>query len=82
MSEVTVHHLKIWPEFFQAVYDQQKTFEVRKADRPYRVGDELLLREWDPAEEGYTGRDCSRKVLYILSDPNYVKEGFVILAIH
>jgi hypothetical protein len=81
MSEVTVHHLKTWPEYFQEVYNQRKTFEVRKADRPYRVGDELLLREWDPEQEGYTGRDCARTITYILDHPSFVKEGFVILAI-
>jgi hypothetical protein len=81
MSECTVHHLKIWPEYYREVYNHRKTFEVRKADRPYRVGDELLLREWDPVQEGYTGNDCARTITYILDDPGYVKEGYIILAI-
>jgi len=41
------HALKTWPEYFQAVAERGKTFEVRKADRPFKVGETLLLQEWD-----------------------------------
>ena len=34
-----VHNLKAWPEFFDAVADGRKTFEVRRNDRGYREGD-------------------------------------------
>lgn len=44
------HQLKCWPEFFQATLNGLKKFELRRDDRPegYQVGDELLLKEWDP----------------------------------
>lgn len=42
------HELKTWPEFYRAVQDNKKTFELRFNDRDYKVGDELLLREFEP----------------------------------
>jgi hypothetical protein len=42
------HDLKIWPQYFVEVAAEQKTFEIRKNDRDYQVGDVLRLREWEP----------------------------------
>jgi hypothetical protein len=66
------HNLKVHPEYFDALADGSKPFEVRKDDRqpPFAVGDTLTLREWDPEyyaaahepthkqanEAAYTGR--------------------------
>lgn len=63
MSE---HDLKTWPRAFQAVMDGDKSFEFRKDDRGFLVGDTLLLREYDPAIEQYTGRKTRVVVAYIL----------------
>lgn len=71
-----VHELKIWPPYFRDVVSGVKTFEVRKFDRDFCVGDTLVLNEYN---EGYTGRSVTKTICYILSDPTYVKEGFVIL---
>jgi hypothetical protein len=79
---MTTHELKCWPEPFAAVLSGAKRAEVRKADRPYAVGDVLRLREWDnelaadaladgctpeeAAEFAYTGRECRRRITHIL----------------
>lgn len=42
------HELKIWPQYYQAVANGSKTFEVRKNDRAFQKGDEVVLREYDP----------------------------------
>ena len=47
------HDLKIWPEHFRAVASGEKTVELRTDDRGYEVGDELLLREYDPDTASY-----------------------------
>ena len=36
--------LKILPEYFEAVKSGKKTFELRKNDRDFCVGDILILR--------------------------------------
>lgn len=75
------HILKTWPEYFEDVRNGVKKFEVRKNDRDYQVGDELHLKEWTPFRESFTGRGMKVKVMYILDDPQFVKEGFVIMGI-
>jgi hypothetical protein len=60
------HDLKTWPEFFAALIDGTKPFELRKNDRDYHVGDVLRLREWDPATKAYSGRETGRRVTYML----------------
>lgn len=43
-----VHELKIWPQYYQAVYEGTKTFEVRVNDRGFQKGDFVRLREFNP----------------------------------
>jgi hypothetical protein len=64
------HELKTWPEFFQALASGRKTFEVRKNDRGYAIGDCLLLREWNQHTETYS---VMRRVTvsYILHGPGF-----------
>lgn len=72
---------KCLPEYYQAVRKRIKTFEIRKDDSDYEVGDILELYEWDG--EKYTGHKISREITYILRDaPEYgLAEGYCILAI-
>ncbi len=60
--------------------DGTKTFECRYNDRDFKVGDGLLLREYDP-QKGYTYRCIVRKITYILSDFIGLKDGYVILGV-
>lgn len=60
--------------------DGTKTFECRYNDRDFKVGDELLLREYDP-QKGYTYRCIVRKITYILSVFIGLKDGYVILGV-
>jgi len=61
------HALKTWPEYYKAIESGDKTFEVRRFDRPYKVGDTLLLQEWDNKNEEYTGNESAFIITYILS---------------
>ncbi len=74
------HELKILPQYFEEVWNENKTFEIRKDDRNYKVGDTLRLLECDNGF--YTGRECNRTISYILRGVEQygLKEGFVILA--
>ena len=73
------HDLKIGPDYFDAVSDGIKRFELRLNDRDFRVGDRLILREW--AASGYTGRCVRCKVDYILSCYDGLDHDYVILSI-
>lgn len=75
-----VHELKVKPGYFKDIENRIKTFEVRFNDRNFKVGDFLLLRKFDGND--YTGNTIVREICYILEDPAYVKEGFVILGIN
>lgn len=88
------HVLKTWPEEFQAVVDGAKTFDYRRNDRDFRVGDALVLHEWDhrtardfPGVGGgtirgaYTGRKLRARVSYMLQGQFGVPEGFAVLAL-
>lgn len=56
---MVLHDLKTWPRAFQLVADGRKRFEIRKNDRNFQVGDALVLREWDPDMQEYTGRSVN-----------------------
>ena len=56
---------KCWPEYFQAVLEGKKKFELRLNDFEVAEGDTLKLREWDPETKDYTGRELEKKVTYV-----------------
>lgn len=62
-----IHELKCWPQFFQAVIEGRKTFEVRRDDRGFQAGDEVTLREYDPnaGPKAYTGREAYYRIGYV-----------------
>lgn len=75
-----IHELKIREEYFEEILEGRKPYEIRKNDRKYGVGDYLGLNEID--EDGnYTNRTLIVKVLYILDNTEYCKDGFVIMTI-
>ena len=77
------HVFKIWPEYYRAVLERRKQFEVRKK-RPmvaYCVGDIIILYEFDPASDKYTGRIWTGVITFVLDDERFCKEGFAILGI-
>jgi hypothetical protein len=76
------HRLKTWPPYFIKVESGEKTFEVRLNDRGYKVGDTLILEEWDRIQEHYTGRTLTRTVTYVMEGPGFgLAEGYVVLAL-
>ncbi len=56
---------KAWPEYFEKVLSGEKTYDLRLADWKIEPGDVLLLQEWDPEAQIYTGREISKKAGYV-----------------
>ncbi len=83
------HELKIWPQFFSSVLSGEKTCDLRKDDRAFRVNDILILREWEPLTEQYTGRIVRRQITHLLHhDPRAgcaatygLTPGYVIISL-
>jgi hypothetical protein len=72
-----VHHIKTHPEAFGAILDGDKNFEFRKNDRDYEETDLVVLQEYDPADEEFTGRTIQARVGYVLTGPAFgVPVGF------
>ena len=89
--EPKFHDLKTWRHAFQAVWDRKKTFEFRKDDRGFAVGDVLILKEWDPSHgrqpwadgplrADYTGREVTVEVTFVLRGEFGVPEGYAVLS--
>ena len=80
-----VHELKTWEEYFRLVESGDKPFELRKNDRNFQVGHELLLREYNHNTQTYTGRNLHRKITYILQGKEAeifgLKPGFCIMGL-
>jgi len=62
---------KVWPEYFEKVISGEKNFELRLADWQCRVGDVLVLREWEPKIKEYTGRQIEKEVGYVLKTKDF-----------
>lgn len=44
------HRLKTWPEYYEAMQQNRKPFELRFNDRDFQEGDKLILEEFVPCE--------------------------------
>lgn len=79
------HLLKTWPCYFEAVQSGLKTFEIRKDDRGFEVGDLLILEEYIPLEESipdsgrHTGRQVYMQISYLTRFEQ--KPGYVVMGI-
>lgn len=75
------HKLKTWPEHFAAVQMGIKTFEARRADRQFKVGDVLVLQEWLPSFGHYTGRECCVDVTHMIAGGEFgIEPGYVVMS--
>jgi hypothetical protein len=59
------HVLKTWPEPFKAIWNGTKRHEVRLFDREFKVGQRVLLVEWDNLTKMETGRNIDVRITYI-----------------
>lgn len=82
-----IHQLKIESKYFAKITAGLKTFEVRKDDRDFHVGDYLGLNEITPipvnqsGEHKETGRFVIVRVTDVFNDDRFLKDGYVILSI-
>ena len=76
------HYLKTWPTFFESIFVGAKTFEVRKNDRAFSIGDTLVLEEYRPDTGEYTGESLVVTVSYLLPGGQFgIEEGYCVMGI-
>jgi hypothetical protein len=78
------HRVKLNTKFFDRVISGQKTFEIRKNDRDYQVGDRLSMYPHHEPKITFTYPGMERR--NIEADITYMstfeqKEGYVVLGI-
>ena len=71
------HELKIQPKYFETILSREKTFEIRKNDRGFEVGDTVVLKEYTD-KKGYTGNYAKGKILF-MTDFNQ-KRGYIVFS--
>ena len=77
-----IHELKTWPRYFDLVFRGLKTFEIRKNDRNFNVGDRLDLMEYNPVTKNYTGKHCHRYILSIVYGGQFgIEDGYIIMSL-
>lgn len=78
-----LHALKTIQPYFNQVKSGDKNFELRKFDRPYKQGDEIVLQEWDADKCEYTGEEIKFTIGYVLVNvPKFgLKDGYCILGL-
>ncbi|MBD3362055.1 DUF3850 domain-containing protein [Candidatus Woesearchaeota archaeon] len=81
---------KVQKEYFGAIVDGRKRFEIRLADFECSEGDTLVLQEQKPGSSELSGREINCEILYNFntkdmekfhSKEEIEKHGFVVLAI-
>lgn len=75
------HALRTDPGFYKSITEGVKTFDVRKHDRPFKVGDKLLLQGYNQETEKYSGQEWHGEIIYIFDSTDYCKKNYVILGI-
>lgn len=84
---MTTHRLKIFVKYADAIMSGAKTFEVRKNDRDYEVGDSIVFNV--VADDCHSFEEAARHSLngatyridYILDDFEGLAQKYVALAI-
>lgn len=56
---------KSWPENFETLLSGKKKFDLRLADVEIKEGDMLILEEFDPKTQRYTGRTLEKKITFV-----------------
>lgn len=77
---MATHKLKTVAPHFEHVLSGVKRAEIRRDDRGFAVGDVLVLCEYDPASDTYSGRKLEVRVTHILAEFEGLAPGFVAIS--
>lgn len=76
------HDLKTHLQYFKAIWDNKKRFDVRFDDRKFEVGDTITLLEYNEKQNTYTGRSLGATISYKLDGGQFgLQEGYCVLSL-
>ncbi len=80
---MTIHTIKIYPQWFDRVANGTKRVEIRRADRDYQIGDQLVMREIESTMlcDRYTEREVTVDVTHVLYSVPGLSADYVALSI-
>jgi hypothetical protein len=72
--------IKCVQPYFEEVWMKRKMFEIRYNDRDYKVGDTVVMKEWDGEHLGgvYCGREIYLVITYILEYTAALKDNYIV----
>lgn len=77
-----IHELKTWNEYMMPIRRGEKTFEVRRNDRNFKVGDTIMLIGWNNILIKESGNWIKAEITYILEGGQFgVEKGFCVMGI-
>ena len=77
-----LHTFRLRHEFFSPILRIKFTYSVKSDNTPYRVGDDVVFREINPATNQGTGRVKQAVLTYVWTDTiEGIKKGYKILGI-
>lgn len=76
------HCLKTWPEWFNLTKEGKKTYELRFNDRNFKEGDILVLKEYNPTSQEYTGNEIRKIIGHSMEDTSYIAPGFILMSLY
>lgn len=86
---MATHFLKIWPQYYDMVEAGNKDWEIRKNDRNFKLGDIVILEQWDPETEiyvrgtelnPYKTKNLRRIITNVIHTAPGLKHGYVIFS--
>lgn len=76
-----VHYLKTHTRYFDEIDEVGKNFEVRNNDRGFESGDYVILADFDPDTQVYSGRAKVAQISYVLRNYPAIQNDYVVFGI-
>jgi len=75
------HYLKTVQPFFTEVKNGTKTFELRRNNRDFQVGDEVYLQEYDLTTNSFSGLEVRANITYVLKDWESLDKDYCVFSL-
>ena len=85
ISSATIHFAKCAQPYFAGCWDGLKTSELRFNDRGYRVGDFMILEEYEVADHTYSGRWLAYGLTHMTTNETFgrgLEPGWCVLSLY